>query len=170
MKSVSSETAQRSTCVNTETGFKRQVSVFSSCARVLRLTVVRNVPQNPGGITQIENPNTPGLHLGGSAHNARVFLQNSLALDVLPPGVSILDAQAHHEIAGMLGNVEGLEQESKRADLKLRDLLIAPVDGEPEINVELPGNVGVLGRYECLEIGYGTGKHGAHLSRTFVVY
>jgi hypothetical protein len=53
------------------------------------------------------------LHLWGLTHDSRVLLSEILTLNVLPPGVRILDSEAHHEIAGMLGYVEGLQQESE---------------------------------------------------------
>jgi hypothetical protein len=37
----------------------------------------------------------------------------------------------------MLGNVESLQQEAERTNLKLCDLVVAPVDGEPEVGIEL---------------------------------
>jgi hypothetical protein len=50
-----------------------------------------------------------------------------------PPGVRILDGKAHHEIAGMLGYVEGLQQESERRYLKLGNLLVTPIDRKSAI-------------------------------------
>ncbi|WP_251106839.1 hypothetical protein [Alloacidobacterium dinghuense] len=63
----------------------------------------------------------------------------------------------------MFGDVEGLEQESEGADLELGDLVVAPIDRESEVGVELPGEFGVSGGYECLEIGYGAWQHGVSL-------
>jgi len=65
------------------------------------------------------------------------FVNEILLLNVFPPGICILDGKAHHEIARMLSDVESLQQETERADLKLCDLIIAPVDGESEIGIEL---------------------------------
>jgi hypothetical protein len=52
-------------------------------------------------------------------------------LDVLPPSIGIFDTQAHHEIAGMLSDVESLQQEPERTDLKLCNLLVAPLIVNP---------------------------------------
>ena len=46
----------------------------------------------------------------------------------------------------MLGDIEGLQQEAERADLKLCDLLVAPVDGETEIGIELFGEFARLNK------------------------
>jgi hypothetical protein len=79
--------------------------------------------------------------------------------DVLPPSIGIFDTQAHHEIAGMLSDVESLQQEPERTDLKRCNLLVAPIDRESRIGIELLGEFGVFGGQECLEIGRGTRMH-----------
>jgi hypothetical protein len=89
------------------------------------------VPQNASRITQVEHPNSPRLHLRRLAHNAGILPRELLALDMFPPSVRILDAQAHHEIARMLSDVEGLQQKPERSDLKFSDLLVAPIDVNP---------------------------------------
>jgi len=59
----------------------------------------------------------------------------------------------------MLSDVEGLQQEPERSDLKFNDLLVAPIDGEPEIGIELLGEFGILGGHERFEISHGTQIH-----------
>jgi hypothetical protein len=63
------------------------------------------------------------------------------------------------KISGMFGDIEGLQQEAEGTDLKLCDLVVAPIDGESEIDIKLFGEFGVLGGHERLEIGHGTRKH-----------
>src|ERR1700678_2967953 len=131
----------------------------------LRLTHLRDVPQNPGRITQVKHPDSPWLHLRGFAHNAGILFRELLSLDVFPPRIHILDGQAHHEIASMLCDVEGLQQEPERADLKLCNLLVAPIDRESEIGIELLGEFGVFGGQERPEIGHWTRMHWCFLTR-----
>lgn len=123
------------------------------------------MPENACGIAQVEDADSPRLHLRGLAHDSRVLPGEIQALDVLPPCVRVLDGQAHHEIARVLGNVEGLQQESEGAYLELCDLLVAPIDRKSEIRIELPGEFGVSGGYKGLEIGYGAWQHVVSLCR-----
>jgi hypothetical protein len=106
--------------------------------KALRLTPIGDVPENACGVAEVEDADPPGLHRRRLAHDSRVLVGEIQSLDVLPPGIRILDGEAHHEIARVLGDVEGLQQESEEADLKLSDLVVAPVDGESEVGVELP--------------------------------
>src|SRR3984885_16085813 len=117
------------------------------------------MPQNPSRITQVEHPNSPGLHRRRRAHYAGIFLREFLALDVLPPSVRILDTQAHHEIPRMLGDVKGLQQEPERSDLKFSNLFFAPIDGKSKIGIEPLGEFGILGGHERSEISHGTRIH-----------
>jgi hypothetical protein len=59
----------------------------------------------------------------------------------------------------MLSDIEGLQQEPKRADLKLCNLTVAPIDGESEIAIKLLREFCVFGGYERLEIRHGTRLH-----------
>ncbi len=97
--------------------------------------------------------------MAGVRTRCGILLGELLALDMLPPGVGVLDGQAHHEIAGVLLDVERLEQETELADLEFGNLVVAPIDGEAEISVELLGKLGVFGGDESLEVGYGTWRH-----------
>jgi hypothetical protein len=123
------------------------------------------VPQEGSWITQVEHANTLELHRRGLAQNAGIPLRTLLALDVLPPGIRILDSQAHHETSRMLFDVKCLQQKTKRAVLELRNLIVAPIDGESEVGIELPGECGIFGWHERLEIGHGLGCIGFFLTQ-----
>jgi hypothetical protein len=56
---------------------------------------------------------------------------------MFPPCVGILHGKTHHKIACMLSDIKRLQKEPIRPDLKLCDLVVAPVDGESEVNIEL---------------------------------
>jgi hypothetical protein len=84
---------------------------------------------------------------------------------VLPPCVRIVYRQAHHEIARVFGNIKRLQQEPEGADLQLCNLVIAPIDGEAKISVELSGQIRVPRGYECFEVSDGTGQHRNYLAR-----
>jgi len=58
-----------------------------------------------------------GRIAGGPAHDAWVLPRHIVPLNVLPPWIRVLDLQAHHEIAGVLGNVERWQQATERTDL-----------------------------------------------------
>ncbi len=124
------------------------------------------MPQDPTRIAQVEHPNSPRLHLRGLAHDAGILLGELHALDVLPPRIRILHRQAHHEVARMLGNVEGLQQEPEGPDLKLGNLVIAPVNGESEIGIKPLGEFSVFSGHESLEIGHGTRRHSLFLAQS----
>lgn len=69
--------------------------------------MVCDVPQNPWDHSNRVREFPTAAFLG-STQDARILLRKVLSLDVLSPGIQILDGQAHHEIAGVLGNIEGL--------------------------------------------------------------
>ena len=94
------------------------------------------MPKNACWITQTEHPDSPRLHLWGLAHDPWVLLREFKPLNVFPPCVSVLDAQAHHEISCMLCDVERLQKESERTDLKFCNLLVTPVDRKTKISIE----------------------------------
>jgi hypothetical protein len=123
------------------------------------LTHIPDAPKDRSWITQVEHANTLGLHRRGLAQNAGKPLRKLLALDVLPPGIRILDSQARHETSRMLFDVKCLQQKTERADLGLRNLIVAPIDGESEVGIKLPGECGIFGWHERLEIGHGTRMH-----------
>ena len=115
------------------------------------------MPEDAGWVAEVEDADSPRLHFGGLAHDAWVLGGEVEMLDVLPPCVGIFNGEAHHEIACVLGDVKGLQEEAEGADLELCDLVVAPVDGESEIGVELPGEFGVTGGDECFEVSYRAG-------------
>jgi hypothetical protein len=101
------------------------------------------VPKNARRITDVEDADAPGLHRGRLTHDARIFLHHLLTLDVLPPCVRVFDIECHHEVARVLGNIEGLQQKAECTNLELCNLVIAPVDGKTEIGIEPFGKLGI---------------------------
>lgn len=81
----------------------------------LRFSSVCDVPGNSCRVAQVEDADSPGLHRRRLAHNARVLVGEIEVLDVFPPGVGVLDGEAHHEIARVLGDVEGPAEGSGRS-------------------------------------------------------
>jgi|SRR5581483_5472927 len=120
---------------------------------------VRDVPEHAARIAQIQDPKAPRLHRRSLTDNAGILSREALALYMLPPCVGIIDGQAHHEIACVLGDIKLLQQESKITNLKFRDLIVTPVDGKSEISVETFRHLRVSRRHERFEIGNGAWKH-----------
>ena len=120
---------------------------------------IRNVPENTGRIAKVKDSDSPWLHRRGFTNDAGILFGEFLALEMLPPCIRIFDGQAHHEIAGVLLDVKGLEQEAELADLEFGNLVVAPIDSEAEIGVEPFGEFGVFGGDKGLEIGHRAWEH-----------
>lgn len=125
----------------------------------LRPGTLDNVPKNARGIAEVEHSDSPRLHRRRLAHDPGILLGEFSFLDVFPPRVQVPDAEAHHEIARVIGYIEFLQQESTRSDLQLGDFVIAPVGREAEIGVEGFRKLVISRGYKCLDIDDGTRNH-----------
>lgn len=120
------------------------------------------MPEDAGGVAEVEDAEAPGLHGGGLEHDAGVFLAELDGLDVRPPGVGIGDHEVHHEVFGVAFGIEGLEEKAEGTDFEFGDAFLGPELFEAKVNVELPGDGGVRGGNEGFEVEDGGGFSDIH--------
>src|SRR5579863_829440 len=117
----------------------------------LRRNVPADAPQDPGGVDKDEVAQSPRPVFRRFGLDA-VPRGNSLSLDVSPPGVHVLDQEMHHEVVGVLLDVEVLQQERRVAMAEIGERVARPCHVEAEILIETLGELEVARRHERLDL------------------
>src|SRR4030095_12157071 len=113
--------------------------------------VLCDTPQHAGRIDDHEVAHAPwpvGRRLG---HDA-IRRDHVWSLDMAPPRIEILHQKMHHEIAGVLLDVEILQQETRWAVTKVGEIVVGPGEIKSEILIKTLGQIKIPCRDECLDL------------------
>jgi uncharacterized glyoxalase superfamily metalloenzyme YdcJ len=91
----------------------------------------------------------------------------SLSLDLSPPDVDVFDQQMHHEIPGVLADVEVLQQKVGIPAAHIREVVGGPPNGESEVLIELLRQRKLASRNKSLNLDDGQIGHDGSLPGRF---
>src|ERR1700722_7991086 len=129
----------------------------ANCSKATRdrFSGLRNIlpdpPKHAGRIDKCEIANAPGAVFRWTCLDI-VFGRDSLGLDVTPPSVHVRDEQMHHEVVGVLLNVEILKQERAIPVMQIGQIFARPREFEAHVLVKLPGKLKVSRRHKGLDL------------------